>query len=189
MLSVKNAHKHSENKASLTIVRPMNLRNFLYFLKLIKKNVFPLQNLADTELYNGGKKDNSIMYVYHKHVHSTIIIVKVNISVCIYLYHPSTHRDDREIKYHVSLFRDSQGRLIWFIMKTYYQIATISINIGSGLWCLPPLSTIFLLCRGGRFYWWRIPEKTSDLSQLTDKLYHIMLYRLHLAWAGKNNNI
>ena len=46
-----------------------------------------------------------------------------------------------------------------------------------GLWCLMPLSTIFQL-------YMQVAVSFIGGGQATDKLYHIMLYRVHLAMNG-----
>ena len=43
---------------------------------------------------------------------------------------------------------------------------------------------LYSVYRGSLFYWWWKLEKTTDLLQVTDKLHHKMLYRVHPAMSA-----
>ena len=81
-----------------------------------------------------------------------------------------------------SVYRQTRyNAKIWLDRWWRFNEVILYINwTGVRLWCLK------LYC-GSQLYWLRkqeYPEKTTDLLQVTDKLYHIIVCRVNLAWAG-----
>ena len=99
-------------------------------------------------------------------------------------------------------------RRIWFLQKKSVKVDKIGnicnasttnihktllpFRLRFGLRCCNATINNIPVISWRSFYLWKkqeYPEKPTDLSQVTDKLYHIMLYRVHLAmnWVRTHN--
>jgi len=90
-------------------------------------------------------------------------------------------------------FKDNKGVII--IRKSNAMINHIlstEKGVRLGLWCLTSLSIIFQLFRGGQFYWWRKPEypkQSPDMPQVTENLYHKVVWSTHCHERGSNSQL
>jgi hypothetical protein len=92
-------------------------------------------------------------------------------------HNPSWKENQKQTResFWIHLWRDTTYTNFWSI------ICPLEVR------CLTPFSKIFQLL----LLWRKLeyPQKSTDLSQVTDKLYHIMFYRAHLSINGSKNSL